>query len=64
MNKTTIEIDGNALRLRWYDSLGFFGVVDLYEARDGHIKIITETMGKDFAKQLFNQLIEEADLID
>ena len=58
------EIDGNKLRVMWNDEEGCFGNIDFYVAVDGRLKIITETMGKKFAKQILNLLVDEADLID
>jgi hypothetical protein len=59
-----VEIYDDKLRLTWIDEKGYFGNIDIYKGRDLRMKIITETMGKEFAKKLFNQLIDETDLID
>ena len=59
-----VEIYGGKLRIQWIDEKGYFGNIDFYIGRDKRMKILTETMGKEFVKKLFNQLVDESDLID
>lgn len=64
LNDGCYEYDSIPITIQWLSDKGFFGCVDfLYTKEDGLI-LSTETMGKEFAKKLINQLIDQAKLID
>lgn len=58
-----IEWENEAIRLHWTSDRGFFGGVDIY-IKDDKFYVSTEMMGKDFAKELFCAIIDNAELVD
>jgi hypothetical protein len=49
--------------ITWVDADGWFGEITLVNKNE-KISLYTETLGKEKAKALFNQLIDEADLVE
>ena len=57
---SNIEFFPSALIISWDDTdEGWWGEVTL-QIKDGKILIDAETMGKDFVKDLLNQMVDDA----
>jgi hypothetical protein len=60
---SNIEFFTNALIISWDDiEGGWWGEVTL-QIKDGKILIDAETMGKDFVKDLLNQMVDGAAMV-
>ena len=57
-----IDFNKNSIRISWHDYSGFGEVLIYKDAEE--IKIQSETMGKDFVKELLNQMVDEAELVE
>lgn len=51
------------LVINWTDDESFFGEVVIAKQEDG-IKIYSETMSKDFVKELLCKIVDEAELLE
>lgn len=59
-----VKFVGQGFEVDWADSDGWFGEITFYKDKDGNMKVISETMGKEFVKKILCQLVDIADLID
>jgi hypothetical protein len=52
---------GSIIDIYW-EGEGEFGHIYLYSYNDGRLELDSEHMGKEFVKQVFNKLIENAEM--
>jgi hypothetical protein len=51
--------------LKWVDNhSGYFGEINIKCEPEGNMKIWTETMGKEFVKELLCKLVDDAELME
>jgi len=58
----------DGLSISWSDDKGYFGQLDIVSGCDEYgepeIRLYTETMGKEFAKEILCKLIDDAKLME
>lgn len=60
---SNIEFFTNALIISWDDTDGGWWGEVIIRLQDSKILIDAETMGKDFVKELLNQLVDNATMV-